>query len=373
MKVLFCTLNYPPGAAGGAEQQARLQAEELVRRGHDVHVVCPRVQSQSSGALNGVRVSRLPIVDRRPFRTITYLPILFAYVLLNARKYQVVHVHLANVQADVAVLAARMRRVPTYVKLAAGGPRGEIGRMKKVAFVTQFFGIRHADAVQAISNEIAADALAIGVDPRRIHRIPNGVAASSAIPSVSDRSEARARLGLSGSDTVVLYLGRLEREKGVADLIAVWDEIGDQPFPSLLLVGSLGLHQPVDVGLLPPKVSRREWTGDVASYLTAADIFALPSYVEGMSNAMLEAMGRGLPVIAARSGAADELIDNTRGILLEPGDRLGLAVAIGELAADPSLRQRLGENGRAFVAHHFSTSSVVDRIEATYSSIMGAQ
>ena len=177
--------------------------------------------------------------------------------------------------------------------------------MKKIAFITRYFGMRHADVVQAISSEIAADAINIGVDPARIRRIPNGVAASPALPTEFERAHARERLGLPQSETIVLYVGRLEKEKGVADLLAVWEEGGDRPLPQLVLVGSAGIHEPVDVEVLPAKVMRLEWTPDVASCLTAADFFVLPSYVEGMSNAMLEAMGRGLPVIATRVGAGE--------------------------------------------------------------------
>ena len=164
MRVLFCTLNYPPGIAGGAERQAQLQAEGLARRGHRVDVVCPAVQGQRSGWQAGVRVIRLPVIDARLFRTITYLPLLFAFLLLRARNYQLIHVHLANLQADVAALGAQLSAVPTYLKLAAGGPRGEIGRMRPVSLLTRFYGIRHAAVIQAISDEIAADAVGIGVD-----------------------------------------------------------------------------------------------------------------------------------------------------------------------------------------------------------------
>ncbi|MEX2446318.1 MAG: glycosyltransferase, partial [Dehalococcoidia bacterium] len=79
-RILFCTLNYAPGATGGAERQARLQAEELVRRGYEVTVVCPREPRQRSGAINGVRVRRLPVRwhgrGRRPLHLLglgTYL------------------------------------------------------------------------------------------------------------------------------------------------------------------------------------------------------------------------------------------------------------------------------------------------------------
>ena len=92
-----------------------------------------------------------------------------------------------------------------------------------------------------------------------------------------------------------------------------------------------------------------------------------------MSNAMLEAMAAGLPVVASRVGAADELIDDTRGVLIEPGDRRALATAIVALGNDAARRQRLGENARAYVERHFSIASVIDRIEAAYSSMIGAE
>ena len=128
MRVLFCTPQLPPGIAGGAERQAQLQAEGLVRRGASDRRRLPRVQGQRSETRNGVRVIRLPLIDVRFFRTVTYLPVLFAFLLLRARRYQLIHVHLANLQADVAAAAASLSKVPLYLKLAAGGPRGEIGR-----------------------------------------------------------------------------------------------------------------------------------------------------------------------------------------------------------------------------------------------------
>ena len=172
---------------------------------------------------------------------------------------------------------------------------------------------------------------------------------------------------------MVLYLGRLEQEKGVADLVSAWRRPDAGALPALVLVGSPGLHEPVDLDPAPPRVIVRSWTGDVAGYLAAADVFALPSHVEGMSNAMLEAMAAGLPVIASRVGAAAELIDESRGILVDAGDRRALRDAILELAADPRRREQLGANARAYAARHFSIDSVLDRIEAAYYSIMGAQ
>src|SRR5512135_194435 len=174
-RILFLTLGYEPGPVGGAERQARLQGEELVRRGWAVDVVTYRDPGTRSEVIGGVRVIRLRRTNRRFLRTITYLPVLLLWLLRKVHRYQIVHVHLANWQADAAGLACRFTRVPLYVKLAAGGPRGEIGRMRRVSWITRFAGIRRARFAQATSAEIERDLRRLGVPHERILRIPNGL------------------------------------------------------------------------------------------------------------------------------------------------------------------------------------------------------
>ena len=165
MRVLFCTLNYPPGIAGGAEQQARLQAGH-VRRGHRVEVVCPRWDRLRTGRVNGVLVHRLPFLRTLPWQ-FTYPWLLFAFILGRSERFDLVHVHLGNIQADAAGVAALLTGTPTYVKLAAGGPRGEVGRMRPLARVTRYFGFRHAAAIQALNDEIEQELTHLGVSRGR--------------------------------------------------------------------------------------------------------------------------------------------------------------------------------------------------------------
>jgi glycosyltransferase involved in cell wall biosynthesis len=374
MRVLFCTLDYAPSAAGGAERQAQLQAEGLAKRGHLVEVVCPRIGGFRSGRVNGILVHRLPRLSLWPLRPISYLLLLGAFLLLRLRRYDLVHVHLANLQADVAVAVARLLGRPSYLKLAAGGPLGEIGRLRHVAVLTRFYGIRHSTVVQAISDEIAADVMRLGVPPNRIIRIPNGIVPPGELPTRADRGAARARLGLRADGLVVLFAGRLEQEKGVEDLLAVWAKSTITSEATLLLLGSPGLKHPVAMTRLPPNAEHRPWSSDIGSYLTAADIFVLPSYAEGMSNALLEAMSMGLPCIASRVGAAPEMIvDGLSGFLVEPGDRDALAAALERLAADPVLRVRTGAEARESVLGRYGIESVVERIETAHRSAVSVQ
>jgi glycosyltransferase involved in cell wall biosynthesis len=369
MKILFATWQYAPEPTGGAENQARLQADELSRRGHEVVVVCPRTTGYRSGRVGAVRVVRLPRLSRRPFQRITYFVSLALFLTRHVRQFDVVHVHIANHQADLVVAIAKLFGTPTHVKLASGGKQGELVRLRGPARLTRWFGIKHAASVQAISHEIERDLIGIGVDPRRIARIPNGIQPS---PPIDDRaavrSELRNSLGLTDDDVLVTFVGRFAVYKGIGDLIAAWEQLAE-PAGRLLLVGGPALDRPF--GAIPPHPSIHlyGWSKDVPRLLRASDIFVLPSHSEGMSNALLEAMSCGLPIIATDVGAAREMLDDGKaGLLIAPHAADELAEALRELIRREDERSRLGEAARREVAR-YDISSVVSELEAVYSRI----
>ena len=373
MRVLFCTLDYPPsavGSIGGAENQARLQAEELVRRGHMVHVVCARAPGTRSEVVEGVVIHRLPRLQKHRLRTVSYLLMLFGFLILRLRRFDLVHIHLANLQADVAVSGARLLRRPSYVKVAAGGPLGEVGRMRKVALLTRYTGLRKATRVQAISDEIAADLASIGVPESRIVRIPNGVRVPGMVRSEEGRIRSRDALHLPQDGVLILYVGRLERDKGVEELLGLWRD-GSVGSAILLLVGSPGIKNPVGVDRLPAGVRYLGWAADLTPHYAAADIFVLPSHAEGMSNALLEALVSGVPAVATRVGAAPEMIHDGRdGLLVDPGNRNELRAALVRLVADEAERLRLGDAGQRSASKRYGIESVVTQIESAYRSIV---
>lgn len=366
MNILFCTHGYYPDVAGGAERQARLQAEELVRRGHSVTVVCARSDGADSGMLAGVRTVRLRRLDRRPFARISYLARLCAWLLLHMREYDLVHVHLANLQADVAVLCARPWRRPTYIKVACGGAVGEIVRLSSVAFLTRWYGFRNATRVQALSGEIVDELVGIGVRADRIVQIPNGIDLASFAP-VADtrRRELRDSLDLPRDATIVLFVGRLVYYKGIDDLLSAWQAVA-QAATRLVIVGATE-DDTLDA---PDGVIVRGWVASALEYMQAADVFVHPSHADGMSNAVLEALASGLPVVASEHGATRGFIENEREALLVPAhDPPALAAALNRLVGDDALRRRLSVAARES-ASRYALGRVVDRIESEYRAIL---
>jgi len=120
------------------------------------------------------------------------------------------------------------------------------------------------------------------------------------------------------------------------------------------LIAELGLHA---------KVHCMGHRKDIRALLQSLDIFVLSSLHEGFSNAILEAMAEGLPVIASRRGGNPEIVTTENGILVEPGDVDMLAAAITRLLANRTVRQEMGRRGLELVRNQFSLSRAVSHYQ----------
>ena len=370
-RILFCTLNYAPGAVGGAEQQARLQAEELVRLGYQVTVVCPREPGTESGMVNGVEVRRLPVRWRGKLRRPTHILGLLAFLARNLHRYDLVHIHMAGLQTETVGPLTQLFRRPMYVKMAAGGRGGDMSNYRGTPSWLQGFGLKRASRVQAISDEIRGELLALGLPPERVVSIPNGIDTNRfSPPTAEEKAAARQRLQIPQDETVVLFVGRFHVVKGIRELLQVWDDPALAPDARLLLVGGTEWSQLRDTVKSAERIDAREWTPSIEDCYRAADVFVLPSHTEGMSNALLESMACGVPAVATRVGAAESMVtDGESALLIPPGDVPALSTALRRLVDDPALRGRIGAAARQRV-EAYSISSVVARIAEQYQQLI---
>lgn len=172
----------------------------------------------------------------------------------------------------------------------------------------------------------------------------------------------------------LLFLGEVARHKGVLELARSFSRTAPL-FPQLQLVYG-GTGRAIDeVRELTAQLElgdRVEFTGWLEAQrkraqFAAATIFVLPSYVEGMPMALLEAMSWGLPTIATAVGGVPEIITHeVNGLLVAPGDVAALAAAIARLMSDPQLRQRLGSAARETIATGFSLDAAIGRLLGIY-------
>jgi glycosyltransferase involved in cell wall biosynthesis len=112
-------------------------------------------------------------------------------------------------------------------------------------------------------------------------------------------------------------------------------------------------------------------TFEVTEWLRAMDIFVLPSLSEALSNALMEAMACGCPVVASNVGGNPELVRNGEtGLLFKPGDVERLAVALQVLVENQSLRERLADAGAKFVQERFSIRASAERMGEIYEQLL---
>jgi glycosyltransferase involved in cell wall biosynthesis len=210
----------------------------------------------------------------------------------------------------------------------------------------------------------------------KFRKIYNGVAPIAAWTE-KERQAFRAREGIPAGARVVLCVSNFYPYKGHVDLIEAAGRVVPQdPYVVFLLVGR-------DAGTLEeckrlarervPEHAIRFLGGrtDVPDLIRACDLFVHPSHEEGFSNAILEAMAGGKPVVACDVGGNQEAVcDGETGLLVPVRRPQALADATVRLLRDPGLRNNMGEKGKERATEHFSLERMVREMEALYKSLL---
>jgi glycosyltransferase involved in cell wall biosynthesis len=236
-----------------------------------------------------------------------------------------------------------------------------------------------ADLFLAPTPEAREALIVEGVPERRIVQQPYGVDAARFSPTLRD-DELRARWGAQPGQCVVLFAGRLIREKGLAQLLQACARLADHDF-RIVLVGSGG-EQPRLARIahrleLTDHTTFVPWApaSDMPRVMASADIFAMPSlttpyWEEQLGFSLIEAMASGAPIVSTRSGSIPFVV-GPGASLVDPYDVDALASALGALLADPSLRAEIGRRGRARVTEVLDTEVVADGLHAAFSTLTG--
>jgi glycosyltransferase involved in cell wall biosynthesis len=199
----------------------------------------------------------------------------------------------------------------------------------------------------------------------------NGMDPARFRPDAQARAAVRAELGIDARAPVVLFIGRVTRDKGVLDLAQAFAAL--PPATVWLVVGP-------DEGELGGEVAQRcgsrvrlvGYTPEPERYIAAADVLCLPSYREGFGSVVIEAAAAGLPAVGSRIyGVQDAIVDGKTGLLFEAGNVDDLASKLRQLMGDAALRQHMGLAARERALAEFSEDRLVRLLEARYREILG--
>jgi glycosyltransferase involved in cell wall biosynthesis len=334
-------------------------------RGHEVIGVCAEGRLLDGVRAEGFRVVGVPFQRRlMPLAHVRAFGDLVR--LFRMERPDLVHAHMP-ISGFLARLAARVAGVPRVAYTCHGFLFNQDGSWlrRSAGFVMEWIAGRFTDVFMTVSASEAADASRLRIF-QGAATIGNGRDPAVFRPDPVARARIRAAWGTPAERVVVVAVSRLVRVKGYPELAAAMRELPDA---ELWVVGERlasdrgdDMRELLTDAGLGDRLHLLGYRDDVAAVLAAADIFALPSYFEGLPMSVIEAMLTGLPVVASDiDGPREQVVPEVTGLLVPPRLVAPLAGALARLAADPALRTAMGEAGRARAIELYDEARVVTR------------
>jgi glycosyltransferase involved in cell wall biosynthesis len=345
---------------------------------YEVVVICAPIDAYLLDGINA-RIVLLPIV-RKPSLFSDLLVLFNLYVFFCQEHFDIVHTHFPK-PGLLGMLSAWLCGVPIRIHTFHGevwanrtGWRRKLLKLfdKLVQFLaTEILLVSFSQRDFLVSEgvltlergKVIRFGSVCGVDNMRFH------------PNQKLKYEVRQSLGIEVDARVILFVGRLNQDKGMLDLSLAFNAVARRyPDTVLLLVGS---EEDVTFSRIREiccvadnRLHYVSFTAYPERYMSAADIFCLPSYREGFNTTIIEAAACGLPTVASRIyGITDAVVDGETGLLFSAGDVDGLIQSLLKLLEYSDFRQQIGEAARVRALEFFSSENITREIIMLYNSL----
>ena len=391
MRILFLSRRFFPAISGMSVYALNL-VRELARSGHDVTMVSQyRGDPAGKGVYGGGPPPDVPGVhvigleslgeqatnDGRPadWEADIEKMVEAAEWCHEEQPLDIIHAQYAYPTGLAALEAGRRLRVPCAVSVQ-GGDGHWVGPCCDTHAAAMKAVLNHAGAVLIGSKSFRDETCENnGVDPARFTIVPGATDTARFSP----RPGLEENLGELRDPPRLLYHGRVDLRKGLGELIAAMPQILEAVPTATLTVSGIG----PDVAAVRARADELNLGGAVAlagyagydeapDRLRGGDVFVSPTYSEGFSNTILEAMASGLPVVSTRTvGVVDCLTDGENGLLVPVGAVDELADAVVRLLNDAPLRRRLAAQALDDVRRLYSWEAVGATIQDVYGALRG--
>ncbi|MCM3148199.1 teichuronic acid biosynthesis protein TuaC [Bacillus pumilus] len=387
MKVLWLTSVYPSEKHPSEGVFHETQVQELLKQGIQVTVICPnpvnppvlrmlkasyrqKKDLPEQEVRNGVTVYRPPYTAfpgqlkwAQPSKRIA------STVLSAMQRYQLspdfIHAHFAMPSGGAAAVIQKETQIPYLLTLHGSDVNVYPGYSKwaHAAFET---AVKQASAVLTVSEELAKKTN----DMTKVEAkcLPLGIPLQSFSKTEEDQQVIRKKLGLPLHDKLVVFVGRLVKEKGLLELA---DAISGLDGVKAVFVGKGPLAKELTERagasiLLPGQVPNEQ----VKDYLIASDLFALPSYSEGMPTVVLEALALKVPVIATRVGGLPTLFSSYQHLLIEPRSTSQLKKAIHAYLYENRWNEQVKSDLHQIVHTEYSSANNTKQLIQQYEKVL---
>ena len=354
----------PHFVTGGAEMQAARLIEGWMDRGHEVICIGRRMgKGPVKIGRHLVQVRKIYTLPNlgRPGRGISYL---FSLSVLLMRYRRWIDVIYTRFLGEAAIVVSMLKRFGLLdIKLVANpaGTRnqGDVHFLRSIPFTPYLIKLldEECDAINLISPLMDSELRQAGFSGQNFTHIPNGI-------TIRPLNRASQHNNIK-----FITVGRIAPEKGLDLFLKAVAQLKNRLNPGqVIIVGSGPEETKLRNQAKELQINELiEWTGhlnqsQVQARLNEADVFVLPSRLEGLSNAGLEAMERGLAPIFSACGGLDTYIDKEIGWVVPCNDVLALSKAMSEALSMPMERIRdMGLQARSLIKQEFDIDIIVDR------------
>lgn len=392
MRILIYSQFFATAAVGGMQTFTRELADYLNENNQDVWIASeshePLLSSSNAGRdprptgelllSCGKSIGIYTIPGNVPYWVDTYLWGMYSWsCLLKHLRPDIIHFVFCFPDFSILPILSHRTAAKTVVTIqCAYAPGAQLLDEELTGIMGTFLGrgllfiddllfslLGSCDVVTAVSKELSQTIAAF--IQKEVRHIPNPVDTAKFSPGVEKYD--RSKLGINDSDKVIVFVGRMNEQKGIHVLVDAFEKLNRSlPETKLLLVGQIEgqideskFRRLIEHGSIvvmpvqPPDL--------IPSILASADIFVLPSLTEAMSISLIEAMACGKCVVASDILGMREVIDDQiSGLLLKPGNGLDLCRKLSMLVQDDELRQRLGQEARK-KAESFEKKKILSR------------
>jgi len=375
MRILVVTPEFSTdGRSGGAGMYIYHLCKELAQQGHEVDVIANvdpgcTLRDPPFNTYK-LKLSKLRVIGMLKWSIKAYV---CSIKLMQTKEYDVVNVHSLSLIYPLVYSS----RIPMVITRHSGWPLtnpNSSPHRKLFCLLAELVSCKKARRIIVLNEFFRQNLLRWGFSQKKVTRVPNAINPHEFLKK-NESKVLREKLGISQESLVLLYVGRLDRGKGVEDLLEAVRMVQSRATRpvSLVIVGDGSLR--LSLMRSCSDLNNVFFTGlffrdDVISAYTESDLFVMPSEGgEGMPTVLIEAMAAGLPIVSTRMAGTVEIVKEEFGRLVSPRNPHELACALLDMIADKATLREMGRRATSW-SKQFDWNIVAGQVAKVYESCL---
>ena len=369
---------------GGAQENTLLTIKGHIEKGHEVVLVTGFSPGREGELLKNVemppfRIVEIPEMVRELSPLKDYQALRRLRAFFREEKFDVVHTHSSKA-GIIGRIAARQAGVPVVVHTVHGQAFHAYEKpWKKLLYITaERIAAKYCDKIYAVAQAMIDQCVEAKVAPREKYMVVYSGMDTAAFVNARRDMELRKKLGIPEKARVIATVARLFPMKGYEEMLPAAERLVKE-FPDLhfLPVGDGPMYDELQKEIAARQMSDRfHFAGlvpphKVCDYIAQADLLWHLSLHEGLPRAVVQALAVGIPAIGYKlDGTPEVVLNGETGYVTAPRDVDAVVKYSHELLSDSSLRQKMGENGRALVVERFAWKRMADILEEEFLKLL---